>query len=288
MQVDGSLVVDGTSNSPVFFTRSGSEYWSGLSITSKSGNTSSIHYLVLEYANALSRSKYALSIEDSQPTIENVTLRFNYYPLKLTAGNSYTATFSNGDITDNYGGVMLGNGLNVLANSNISNNHYYAYGGGAVSTCPSNIIQNNIIANNNLPGIEFRGCSNDDTTQIVGNRIFGNSGAISYDYGASIEPVTITSNLIVSNTQIGGYRSDLQTAIIVACDTNFSGNDIVGNESTYAVASLIGSCEIMGTDNWWGTTDSTAISNMINDYYDDFQRSKILYQPFSLTSNQVP
>ena len=118
------------------------------------------------------------------------------------------------------------------------------------------------------------------------NHIEGNPGAITYDYwSASQEPVTITFNKVISNTQVSGDRADLHAMLIVGCDTTITNNDLADNLATYPVASLPGDCEILATDNWWGTTDVADIGELINDYYDDFQRAKVIFQPFSIGPN---
>ena len=35
------------------------------------------------------------------------------------------------------------------------------------------------------------------------------------------------------------------------------------------------------TNNWWETTDEDLISERIYDYYDDFNRSKVIYKPIA-------
>lgn len=88
----------------------------------------------------------------------------------------------------------------------------------------------------------------------------------------------ITGSTITNNTQSGLEVFGLSGEI--------SQNNIYGN-GIYNIRNHIPfGQDVNATQNWWGTTDKTLIEGYIHDYYDDYNLSRVVVEPF-LTS-QIP
>ncbi len=291
MQVDGTLLVNGTSILPVLFSKNSSAYWAGLRITSKSSSSSALYNLHLEYADGVSDRKSALHVDEAQPIMEGIKLSHNVAPLGLNAGTGKSLTFSNGEVTQNSESVDLIFGTNILENTVISGNNS-PRAVAAIRTCEGNEIRNNSITNNESLGILLRGCAQEGTTIISDNTITGNRGAISNDVASTNFSAQIQSNHIENNSQVSIWPSEwtnTQAAIIVNCKVSFSQNNIANNNSIYEVRVVGNSeCDISGMNNWWGTTQKDEIDALIFDYYDDFELGKIIYEPFAMEPYELP
>lgn len=288
LQVDGTLIVAGTDEDPVLFTSHGSGYWGGLRVTAASANKTAIEYLILEYADSFNVGKAALHIEGAQPTLEEIVLRHNRFPLLLGAGAGMSATFRGGRIEQNLNGVYLTFGTNILENTLISFNsspqHF-----GVVNACEGNEIRNNTFSNNYDLAIQLIGCSQQGTTIVEGNDIYNNAGAIAHSSSRSNYSAVISENQIETNSEVSTWPtawSNTQAAVVVGCNISLTGNNLVGNNTTYAIRVVDGSaCDIQAIDNWWGTASAPMIQTMIYDYFDDFELGKVIYEPFAQGPN---
>jgi hypothetical protein len=88
----------------------------------------------------------------------------------------------------------------------------------------------------------------------------------------------ITGSTITNNTQSGLEVFGLSGGI--------NQNNIYGN-GIYNIRNHIQfGQDVNATQNWWGTTNKTLIEAYIHDYYDDYNLSRVVVEPF-LTS-QIP
>ena len=85
----------------------------------------------------------------------------------------------------------------------------------------------------------------------------------------------IKGSTIANNSQIGLDVFDI--------DEGINQNNIYGN-GIYNVASHVPfASDVNATQNWWGTTNKTLIEASIYDYYEDYNLSRVLFEPY-LTS----
>jgi len=112
------------------------------------------------------------------------------------------------------------------------------------------IIERNTISTGTLDGIDFAIADNYKCPVFIeNNTIANNSVGIDLHYGY---PESVSANNIYNN------------AVNVKVDNNHSFN-----------------C----SNNWWGTTDPTAIGKSIHDFKNDFTLGTITFEPFLETQN---
>jgi parallel beta-helix repeat protein len=167
-------------------------------------------------------------------------------------------------------GRLQGGGL-------FQNNRVY---GSITLTGSSTIAGNYIESGGGINTNNYASIIEDNT--IKGGGIFDAAGTIQHNlitdayYGISTgtQPVTIQANTITKNT-VGIYVGSNAPTI--------SGNNIEGNTQN-SIALTVGG-DVEAADNWWGTTDTQAISNSIHDFKNDFNLGNVNYQPILTEPN---
>lgn len=293
LRVDGALIVNGTEDLPVLFTRNDwSLYWTGVQIRSQSGNTSSLRNLVIEYANPhLVPNHYhdaALEVQGAQPILDGITLQYiNNNPLKLTPPRGQSVTFKNGKIMHTRGIAYIDEGA-VFENNYVAENPHSSNHPAVVGAFGSDIaIKNNIFINNDAVALYFNGSHSAITPIIISGNIFegGSNGAIkSYCSEKGICNAIIQSNHIENNSGIHGQL--LKPVLFVSCGNVLEHNNFQNNDALYAVVvKTFSGCDIDGANNWWDTDKASEIDALVYDYYDDFELGEVIYQPFSTGPN---
>lgn len=300
IMVDGTFTALGGSGSPITFTinpGTGSGIWGGVHITDKTNGSSVIKHVIFEHAGKeINETDYrAVWIDNTGATIEHVTLRSNPQPMMLWSAPGYTITLRSSRVTNNLGPVWVaGDGYTLVDNTDFLGNNPGDWVSGVIRVCGGNTIRASTFADNRSVAILLNDCAMDGPYRIEHNTIRGNHGAIA---GTGDEPAQINHNEITENTQVDigwppGFE-DTQAAIALrrdlGPDTFVNSNNLRGNSTMYAVR-VIGSdeFEIDATDNWWGTTDETAIEEMIYDYWDDFTLPRVVFEPFATDPFPVP
>jgi len=140
----------------------------------------------------------------------------------------------------------------------------------STSACIS-LIGGNFQNNNGLALIEKNVLENSQTgVELTENE--------NYDIN---KPIRIRYNTI-ENNEVGISITDRFSPTI----TN---NNIYNNNVNIKLSSFA-SRNVTATNNWWGTTDTQAISQSIHDFEDDFDLGKVTFIPFlsSLNPNATP
>lgn len=286
MFVDGSLRSMGTESDPVVFTRSADTYWGGIRITEKSGTSSALMHTVIEHGYGNGGIYGALAVIDSQPTLSNLIFQYNTSPFSVYGkANSSLVTLSNGKVISNTESAILGRGNQLLTNFYFAKNSPITTEA-VLTICSGSQVLNSTFISNTMTAIKATYCLSDEDTLIKDNVISGNQGAIRTTQNSDS---IIESNEIYNNDQVLlinlGY-SYTRSAIFTACETRLTSNNIYSNTALYTVGSQNGdSCEIDATNNWWGTTVSSAIDTLIFDAEDEISRGKIIYTPVSPAPN---
>lgn len=171
--------------------------------------------------------------------------------VSLGSGSVLSSTIRNGGLTVGAGSTVQRNnienapGTAIQTSGNVTvtaNRVVGSTGAGIVAT--SGTLQGNLIANGKADGAKI------GAVTVISNTFIGNAGRALYTYAGI--PVTIAGNNFEFNT--GAY--DLY-------------NDNVGTVSPYVIAQ----------DNWWGTTDTAAISARIFDFDDDYNKGRVSFTP---------
>lgn len=279
MQVDGALLIEGTNANPVLFTTYDGSYWRGLRVSAKSGSSSSLKHLILEYAVGRQDDQFwALHIEGAQPAMENITLRYNSFPLYLSAGAGKSVKLKNSVIHDNNNYSFLIYGTNIIENTTITDNG----GPRMLIACGGSQILNNKIIDNTAIGVSIGSCGWGEPIIVQGNTIQNNYGGIAADTGPKWSASVISNDISDNGPVIGGGLGFPYAAITIGCGIDMTSNNIVGNDTDVAVRIITkADCDVNGTDNWWGTDQIASVTALVYDYYDDFQLGKLLYQPIA-------
>ncbi|MFH1859612.1 MAG: right-handed parallel beta-helix repeat-containing protein [bacterium] len=280
LRINGSLKAKGTADNRIVFTSDkipcSPGDWQYLEFTSSSANMNSI--------------------------ISYCEIRNAQHGLYLNGGSPKEVSNSIISNNSNYGIYANNNSTSMVISGNIirDNNSYgiYAYNSGEIT------ISGNTIERNNNSGIYICGYS---LTQISDNYITNNgSYGISQDWGGKLNIYGNTiathteaglrlQNAEVSKNRITGNKAGLQ---IIDSKVSVVKNTITNNkwgiqaECPPSAASKNNLCQNIEYDfcnnsgssipisgNWWGTTASTSINEKIFDYYDNFDKGKVVYVP---------
>jgi parallel beta-helix repeat protein len=269
LKIDGTLVAVGTKQTYITFTSHSSKtpgswdtiYFSPQSnnaVFDENGNYTSgciLKYCIIEYGGSKDQhfnelfDNGAVCLENAEPFITYNLIRNNIQ------GIAHEFSYAK------------------ISNNTIYRNKEYGIKGHSSYLT----IENNIISNNK------KGIHAQDHSYINNNVISGNKGLGLWFYGGPIPKAT--NNHIVNNGGIGIYSFDGPAAINY---NNIYGNgdyQISRDYEKYGRSSNYG--DINASNNWWGTTDSTKIDDLIYDFYDDFALGKVNYKPF-LQSSKNP
>lgn len=317
IQVNGTLIAKGTNTNPINFNSGSitftsiSNSWneqtgSGCIIENANFSTTVDAAGITIYPNEITidnsspkisgNSNVSITINDGSPVISENTLR----NVHITSG---TPKILNNIITSVsidegspliYSNIIHG-GIDAydypVDGSPVIWNNTIMYPGGVKYTVVD--LQFNgmpIVSNNNITGLstpggvdsygrpyktEYTGYG----IRITGNAYISNniiSGCINASilvYGFPNAEVTIQNNTLNSKGII----------IKGAVSTKINYNNIEGSISLIERATT----DIDATYNWWGTTNTSKISQTIHDFEDDFSLGKVDFDPFLTTTNTV-
>jgi parallel beta-helix repeat protein len=222
----------------------------------------------------------SLTVGDGAPTISRNTINSRIIV------KSGSPVISNNKIADGihadsrYGQIVINNNEITVRNTfiviyiqgihaEISNNKITGNDNGGISVFGS--LSSASISDNTISGCTS-GISVDagSITTIVRNLIFNNEIGISFEGNVTVRDNTITAN------SIGIQCNPSQSSTIT--NNNIQGNNQYNLRSESAN-------DITATNNWWGTTDSSAINQTIYDNKFDFNLGKVIFIPFLTAPN---
>lgn len=288
IQIEGKLVAEGTEDNMITFTSNAESPapgdWSKIRIMGNADNGSSFKYCRIEYAytaividsivyyaapdisNCIIQDSYLNGIEyyvvgDSTVTfhkrIDNNTILRTNDGIGMDIHfdvNSLNAslTISDNILRYNDGGIGCHSeqGEIIISHNELVDN----YGSGINCHGTNVIIEYNLIANNECPGIGLAAAEG-DSYLIEYNTIVNNIEPTGHDDAAiGFSQHEATTNIIFHNNNI----------------YNNSPHDMENRREI----------DLNVANNWWGTIESEIIDQHIYDYYDDFNRGKLNYTPF--------
>jgi hypothetical protein len=246
----------------------------------------------------------AIQVNDGLPTISDNIIHGEM-------GGSLVA-YSSCTISNNilYGGVGIESGSSTIAHNDI-NGEVNAEGNGLITIANNKIDRirfgscSSVISNNILVygGIEY-GVDYGWGTPAVSEVISGNVISNCPDYPGAINiqtlgSVTINGN-IIANSAYAGINIK-QSSNLTIQNNNILNNNGTGISIDNSPASNINFNNIQSnkqssiylkspnnvnaTYNWWGTTDTQAISQTIYDYYKDFNLGTVTFIPLLTSQN---
>jgi parallel beta-helix repeat protein len=286
LKVEGTLYAVGTESNMISFTGINSTngsfvnpgHWREILFTENSKN-SIFNFCNIEYGLR------SINGEDTSFKIMNCIFLNNSLCINLNGGDH---TFLNNLFSNNYDGLTLYNSKIYFVNNTFKDNKHW---GIFLKSC-SGKIKNNTFLKNDL-AIQCYG-----RIEINNNIFLNNSEAILCGSGLQ----NVTQNIIKGNS-IGGISIDDDIGVVKFNNITENGigihfgrfkNGIIEKNNNYQNIHYNVYCncdtdtnwcakEINITGNWWGTTNTNIINQSIYDFYDNFERSKIIYEPI-LTS----
>jgi parallel beta-helix repeat protein len=278
LEVNGTLIAKGTTSEKITFTCDYQNYKQYNGFILPYGNPSfTAENVIFNYTSVIAESSY------SNASVNINNCRFE--------GNVGVGVWGSTIISNSY----FTSGILTKGTSTISNNIILS----GVEVSGSYTLSHNTITKLPTQGIWVINAERSSTIQtakITDNIIYGGSTA-----GINLaSSATIERNLIIDN-QIGiSVRSKDDNSIIrhntitrnekgIATATSsqtISNNNLGGNSKIDLSA---GYTAVDAANNWWGTTDVSAIGNKIFDSIDDYNFGTVTFSPFlTVPDSQAP
>jgi hypothetical protein len=254
--VYGILNARGTSDSKIVFSGTG---YSSIVFTSTSIDWSGTSGCIVDNAYI---SSVSMVVEDSSPKISN-----NY----VTSTNSILITVSGGSpsisnnvlVFDSSDCIRINSGSPDISYNVIAGNGQYSgiYTKGTAYISDNNItgcwtgiyaVGASTIQYNNIMGNANDGILSENAASTIQNNVLANN-----DVGISV--TGIIRNNTIANNLVAGIWGPNSTATITQ-------NNIYGNAQN---VHLTEPDDIEAVNNWWGTTDASAINQTIWDHKND-------------------
>lgn len=232
MRVDGTLIADGSADSPIVFTTDSATHsrWAGLRFTDNSGAAafdaggSYVSGSILRHVE-MSYAETAISMLSRAPYIADSSFHNNTTALNTGAGSPRIerCTFSGNTIAINLGSsptlagaapaaVSSTTGSPVIALNTLTGN------GTGISGSGSPTIISNTLASNTGMAINSSSYGSNAPT-IRDNRIVGNGGGV---YLSELQGADIEHNLIANNGNSGGWEGNGAALYLNLSSSGFS------------------------------------------------------------------
>jgi hypothetical protein len=271
IQVDGALYAMGISSKPIYFNEGSirfTEVSSGWNETTGTGS-------IIEKA-VLNRT--SVWVNGDQKVNSNTVVRG---PIKVENG---TPLITNNDI-DGY--MFVVGGSPVISHNTILGNPgsdwlgrpVYDEYGISLEASTAHIFDNVILGRFTEAAIEVSsGGPTIERNLIINHYGFGGEGY--RQAGIRIyrgdDDILIRSNTITESPRGIDCASSLTTIMY---------NNIQGNINYNIYLRSSAKSDVNATYNWWGTTDTEAISELIFDFEEDFNLGKVIFTPFLTEPN---
>jgi hypothetical protein len=246
LYVNGVLNAQGTSDNIIVFSGNG---YSSIVFTSTSIDWSGTSGCIIDNAYF---SSVSLVVEDSSPLISNNVLVCDSSDcIRVNAGSSPVISYN----------VIAGNeqhyGIYTEGTAFISNNNITGCWTGIYAVGASTIQYNNIMGNDN------DGIRSENSASTIQYNVLANNGV-----GISVNG-TICYNTIANNLVAGIWGPNSSVTI--------TQNNIYGNAQN---VHLTEPDDIEAVNNWWGTTDASAINQTIWDHKNASNLGTLNFDPY--------
>jgi len=275
IQVDGELRAKGSYAEKINFSNGKFMF----TFQSRGWNEQTDSGSIIEHSNIISS---IIDINDTSPKIDSNSIE-GYINAHIKGSPIITNNYIKGG--PSYETAITAGGTSIISNNTIASTHNIAIWAGG-----SSIVSNNIIIGNREKGINTEG-----------SYVYNNVISDCYEWGISaVSHVTMENNLIINSA----------TGIVIRGNSNIIRNNTIAGSSiaiyAYNPSTIIynniedysqssihldvnARSDIDASFNWWGTTDSEAISQKIHDKKDDFNLGVVTYIPFLTAPNpQAP
>jgi hypothetical protein len=269
IEVNGTLYARGSSADPIRFNGGRIEFrGSSTSWNEQTGSGSIIENGIL--------SSIVIDINDTSPKINNNSIKghINGHQGSFIISNNYI-------VGDGYVAVIVtGLGSPIISNNTvIDNDKQIGIEAGGYST---------VISNNTIKGSGGK-------YGIEGGNYVSDNVVSGFFVGIYTSIDTVERNLVINNTrgiEVGMHASTIRkntiannTVGIFSAKGDINFNNIQDNSEYNVQLDLYATGDVNATYNWWGTTDTNAISQKIHDNKNDFNLGTVTFVPFLTEPN---
>ncbi|MCW3995337.1 MAG: hypothetical protein NWE98_04205 [Candidatus Bathyarchaeota archaeon] len=324
LQVEGTLKAVGTNTNPIYINSSPvnagkikftsfSNGWNEQTGTGCIIQNAVINQTVISITNSSVKITDNTFNDDADMMNNNVAIITSGTGSSIIANNHFNGGLDIGDnseVLNNVitGGMGLYGGLPLVSKNTISGGSSYFFIGRSFDRNYNTLVIDTSakVIDNDINGSVILNGYGDVSAQIIGNTvglIMDGEGSVNLVISNnkcaginldSANSVTINNNLIFGSEigiQVGNAKvkdntiANCKIAIVVNRGTSptLSGNNIL-NSAQYNLK-LSGAENVDATNNWWGTTDQTAIGNSIYDRKNDFNLGTVTFVPFLTSPN---
>jgi len=313
MMVNGTLVARGTSDNPIVFNGGSITFTSSIAAWNEQTQTgciieNAILTTTITSKNAVKISSNtinsALTVTSDSIVVNNIingdvrggkisgNIITGDVSGKEVSSNNIIGNVGSGRVSNNYIKGQIGAGGDCL----ITNNTIIGdmtHSEAAIQVGPAYLaggtghpkIKNNIIANNSI-GIRvtvlIREWYAANIPEIRNNLIIQNGVGIQYSISRQ-ETWEKNQTIIESNT-IAGNEIGIKF-LSTAKECQVINNNIEEYTAYCIYLQDVRYEDVTVTNNWWGTTDQSAIANSFYDYHEDFDLGKVNFVPFLTAPN---
>lgn len=296
IQVNGTLSARGTAAEPINFLNGTIQFTNNSISWNEKTQTGSIIQNAFINSSQISYGSNAISITQSAPKIDNVTIICSSYGVYGIYASSASPVISNCNISAYYIGICVSQGSITAVNNSI---YVTDLTGIDLYNCYNTSIYGNLIRGSGYASYGVYVSSSN--ASIYNNTIFGFSYGInvySYSdwYTSAKSTVSIENNLIIRNNEYGVYSeiSGASSYNLIRNNTIVKNNigiqiDSDSNKSVIQFNNLYNNTQydfgiftsynVNAGNNWWGTTDTSQMEDKIDDYTFDFNLGNVTYQP---------
>lgn len=290
LEVNGTLNVEGIETDPAVLMADADSYGMPIGWIDTIPALDNRNTIVVAFGNPTCIFEHAILKNTSifgQGTTSSSTVTITDCNLTNSAVNLWGKTsITNSHLT----APATVRGPSTLTNNTFDSGLVISSGSSACPTSGDFIVSQNTITNPNETALETFG-----TGTISDNVIWGSRYGITQQDKTTLS-ATIERNLIKNNTYGIFFRDTSDNAIIKK--NTFTQNTIAISNPQYQLTITennfidnvqyniqAGTDAVSATDNYWGTTDRTAIAAQIYDSNDDFSLGTIVYQPILTQAN---
>lgn len=290
LEVNGTLNVEGTETDPAFLMADENSYGLAIGWVDTVPALDGHNNIVVAFENPTCTFEHAVLKNTSlfgQGTASSATVTITYCSLINSEINIWGKT----SITNSHlAAAVTVRGPSTLTNNTFDRGLVISSGSSASLSQGDFAVSQNTITNPHHTALETFGIG-----IISNNVIWGSSYGITQQDKTTIS-ATIERNLIKNNTCGVFFRDNSDNAILK--ENTFAQNTIAISNPQYQLSIIgnsfidneqynikAGTDAVSAKDNYWGTTDRTAIAAQIYDSNDDFSLGTIVYQPILTQAN---
>ncbi len=278
LEIDGTLHAQGTNTSKIHFTTDNRDsYLAQVQFVDSSTDWSSEARSGCLLENIVF-TQVTVSVKDCSPKISYNIFSDSKWSVEVTIRALGGSPLITGNIFQN----VSYQGISVGKNTQVTNNLFNMTTG---STTAIVAHENAVISNNKI--LNFWAGIRADDTNIVKDNVVVNCTNVGISIASTISTASIAQNNYIANNKIGLAGSgqmksntiiNNEIGISIYGQATITDNNIIDNiKNSFSLESQE---TVDATNNWWGTADSRAVTQMVEDSKDPTNKGTVNFKPF--------